>query len=196
MKIGIEINGVLRDIVTKMEQVYQKYLIDEMDENSSFVYEMDLPVTSFDFSKHFKFRNDDEYYSFLYEEFVMQLFGHAPSTENSTFYDYDEIYQKHKENHRFILFSNDIGKAKPATLFFISKFACQCDKIVFVTKFNEHEFLDEVDMIVTTSPILLSENYNKIMVKYEMPYNKDIDTELTISNFKELDIILENILEK
>ena len=180
----------------KMEQVYQKYLIDEMDENSSFVYEMDLPVTSFDFSKHFKFRNDDEYYSFLYEEFVMQLFGHAPSTENSTFYDYDEIYQKHKENHRFILFSNDIGKAKPATLFFISKFACQCDKIVFVTKFNEHEFLDEVDMIVTTSPILLSENYNKIMVKYEMPYNKDIDTELTISNFKELDIILENILEK
>jgi len=196
MKIGIEINGVLRDIVTKMEQVYQKYLIDEMDEDSTFVYEMDLPVTSFDFSKHFKFRNDDEYYSFLYEEFVMQLFGHAPSTENSTFYDYDEIYQKHKENHRFILFSNDIGKAKPATLFFISKFACQCDKIVFVTKFNEHEFLDEVDMIVTTSPILLSENYNKIMVKYEMPYNKDIDTELTISNFKELDIILENILEK
>ena len=196
MKIGIEINGVLREIVTKMEQVYQKYLIDEMDEDSTFVYEMDLPVTSFDFSKHFKFRNDDEYYSFLYEEFVMQLFGHAPSTENSTFYDYDEIYQKHKENHRFILFSNDIGKAKPATLFFISKFACQCDKIVFVTKFNEHEFLDEVDMIVTTSPILLSENYNKIMVKYEMPYNKDIDTELTISNFKELDIILENILEK
>ena len=65
-----------------------------------------------------------------------------------------------------------------------------------MTKFNEHEFLDEVDMIVTTSPILLSENYNKIMVKYEMPYNKDIDTELTISNFKELDIILENILEK
>jgi hypothetical protein len=193
MRIGIEINGVLRDIATKMEQVYQKYLIDEMDEYSDFIYEIDSPITSFDFGKHFKFKDEEEYYSFLYEEFVMQLFGHAPSTENSTFYDYDEIYQKHKENHRFILFSNDIGKAKPATLFFISKFACQCDKIVFVTKFNEHEFLDEVDVIVTTSPTLLSDNYDKIMVKYEMLYNKDINTELTISNLKELDIILENI---
>jgi hypothetical protein len=193
MKIGIEINGVLRDIVTKMEQVYQKYLIDEMDENSDFVYEMDLPVTSFEFGKHFKFKDDDEFYSFLYEEFVMQLFGHAPSTENSTFYDYDEIYQKHKENHRFILFSDDIGKAKPATLFFISKFACQCDKIVFISKFNEADFKDEVDVIVTTNPNVLSSKIDKILVKYEMPYNKDIDSELTISNFKELDIILENL---
>ena len=193
MKIGIEINGVLRDIVTKMEHVYQKYLIDEMDENSDFVYEMDLPVTSFEFGKHFKFKDDDEFYSFLYEEFVMQLFGHAPSTENSTFYDYDEIYQKHKENHRFILFSDDIGKAKPATLFFISKFACQCDKIVFISKFNEADFKDEVDVIVTTNPNVLSSKIDKILVKYEMPYNKDIDSELTISNFKELDIILENL---
>ena len=33
------------------------------------------------------------------------------------------------------------------------------------------------------------------MVKYEMGYNKDVDTKLTISNFKELDIILEKIKE-
>jgi hypothetical protein len=195
MRIGIEINGVLRDIVTKMEQVYQKYLIDEMEEKPEFVYEMDLPVTSFEFGKHFKFKDDDEFYSFLYEEFVMQLFGHAPSTENSTFYDYDEIYQKYKQEHRFILFSDDIGKAKPATLFFISKFACQCDKIIFINKFNENEFLSDVDMIVTTNPTLLSSDTGKIMVKYEMPYNKDVETELTISNFKELDIILENQLQ-
>ena len=113
----------------------------------------------------------------------------------STFYDYDEIYQKYKEHHRFILFSDDIGKAKPATLFFISKFACQCDKIVFLSKFNENEFWDEVDVVVTTNPNLLSNSNGKTMIKYEMPYNKDIDVELTISNFKELDIILENITE-
>jgi predicted Zn-dependent protease with MMP-like domain len=195
MRIGIEINGVLRDIVAKMEQVYQKYLIDEMDENSDFVYEMDLPVTSFEFGKHFKFKDDDEFYSFLYEEFVMQLFGHAPSTESSTFYDYDELYQKYKQEHRFILFSDDIGKAKPATLFFMSKFACQCDKIIFINKFNENEFLSDVDMIVTTNPNLLSSDTGKIMVKYEMTYNKDVETELTISNFKELGIILENQLQ-
>jgi hypothetical protein len=178
-----------------MEHVYQKYLIDEMEENPEFVYEMDLPVTSFEFGNHFKFKDDDEFYHFLYEEFVMQLFGHAPSTENSTFWDYDEMYQKYKTKHRFVLFSDDIGKAKPATLFFISKFACQCDKIVFINKFNENEFWDEVDMIVTTNPVLLGNGNGKIMVKYEMPFNKDIDTELTISNLKELDIILEKFTE-
>ena len=193
MNIAIEINGVLRDVVAKVEQVYQKYLIDEMEEEPEFVYEMNLPVTSFEFGNHFKFKDDDEFYSFLYEEFVMQIFGHAPSTEMSTFYDYDEIYQKYKEKHRFILFSDDIGKAKPATLFFISKFACQCDKVLFINKFNENDVWDEMDIIVTTNPNLLQNNHGKIMVKYEMGYNKDIDTELTISNFKELDIILEKI---
>jgi hypothetical protein len=105
------------------------------------------------------------------------------------------MYQKYKTKHRFVLFSDDIGKAKPATLFFISKFACQCDKIVFINKFNENEFWDEVDMIVTTNPVLLGNGNGKIMVKYEMPFNKDIDTELTISNLKELDIILEKFTE-
>jgi len=195
MNIAIEINGVLRDVVAKIGQVYQKYLIDEMGEEPEFVYEMNLPVTSFEFGNHFNFKDDEEFYSFLYEEFVMQIFGHAPSTEMSTFYDYDEIYQKYKEKHRFILFSDDIGKAKPATLFFISKFACQCDKIIFINKFNENEVWSEMDVIVTTNPNLLQNNHGKTMIKYDMVYNKDIDTEFTISNFKELDIILEKITE-
>jgi hypothetical protein len=50
-------------------------------------------------------------------------------------------------------------------------------------------------MIVTTNPNLLSSDTGKIMVKYEMTYNKDVETELTISNFKELGIILENQLQ-
>jgi hypothetical protein len=50
-------------------------------------------------------------------------------------------------------------------------------------------------MIVTTNPVLLGNGNGKIMVKYEMPFNKDIDTELTISNLKELDIILEKFTE-
>ena len=80
-------------------------------------------------------------------------------------------------------------------LFFISKFACQCDRIVYINKFNENEFWDDVDLVVTANPNLLLNSNGKTVVKYEMPYNKDIETQLTISNFKELDIILENILK-
>lgn len=52
-----------------------------------------------------------------------------------------------------------------------------------------------MDVIVTTNPNLLQNNHGKTMIKYDMVYNKDIDTEFTISNFKELDIILEKITE-
>ena len=61
--------------------------------------------------------------------------------------------------------------------------------------FNENEFWDDVDLVVTANPNLLLNSNGKTVVKYEMPYNKDIETQLTISNFKELDIILENILK-
>ena len=71
MRIGIEINGVLRDTIGKLEQVYQKYFIDPLegfDEVPDFDYEMNLPVTSLNLREHFKFKDDEEFFSFLYEE--------------------------------------------------------------------------------------------------------------------------------
>ena len=124
MKLAIDINGVLRDTHLKFQQVYEKYLIDEMDEESEFEYNMTLPITSLNLMEHFKFKDEDEFLSFMYEEFVMQIFGHAPSVEISTFYDLDELYQKYKEQISFVLISDEISKSKPATLFFLSKFAC------------------------------------------------------------------------
>jgi len=43
MRIGIEINGVLRDTLGKIEQTYQKFLIDKTDgieDDESFEYKM------------------------------------------------------------------------------------------------------------------------------------------------------------
>ena len=49
MRIGIEINGVLRNTLGKIEQTYQKFLIDKTDgiENEeSFEYKMTYPINS------------------------------------------------------------------------------------------------------------------------------------------------------
>lgn len=49
MRIGIEINGVLRNTIDKIEKTYQKFLIDNTDgieDENTFKYEMNLPVTS------------------------------------------------------------------------------------------------------------------------------------------------------
>ncbi len=61
MRIGIEINGVLRNTVDKFEKTYQKFMIDKtdgMEEEGSFEYKITLPITSLDLKSHFTFQND------------------------------------------------------------------------------------------------------------------------------------------
>ena len=198
MRIGIEINGVLRNTIGKIEQTYQKYLIDKTDgiENEeSFEYGMILPVDSLVMKNHFKFQNDEELFSFLYEEFPMEIFGHAQSSEYSTFNDLNELYLKLRDNHDLIIVSDEIGKSKPASLFFISKFGCQLEKIKFYSNYTINSMWDEIDLLLTANPALLLEHpSDKILIKYETDYNKNINTSHTIKSLKELEDKLKKII--
>ena len=158
MRIGIEINGVLRNTLGKIEQTYQKFLIDKTDgieTENEFVYEMSLPVDSLDLKSHFKFQNDEEMFSFLYEEFPMEIFGHSQSTEYSTFNDLNEVYVDLRDNHDLIIVSDEIGKSKPASLFFLSKFGCQLEKVKFYSNFTINSMWDEIDLLLTSNPALI-----------------------------------------
>ena len=198
MRIGIEINGVLRNTIGKIEQTYQKYLIDKTDgiENEeSFEYGIILPVDSLVMKNHFKFQNDEELFSFLYEEFPMEIFGHSQSSEYSTFNDLNETYINLRDNHDLIIVSDEIGKSKPASLFFISKFGCQLEKIKFYSNYTINSMWNEIDLLLTANPALLLEHpSDKILIKYETDYNKNINTSHTIKSLKELEDKLKKII--
>jgi len=198
MRIGIEINGVLRNTIGKIEQTYQKYLIDKTDgiENEeSFEYGIMLPVDSLVMKDHFKFQNDEELFSFLYEEFPMEIFGHSQSSEYSTFNDLNETYINLRDNHDLIIVSDEIGKSKPASLFFISKFGCQLEKIKFYSNYTINSMWDEIDLLLTANPALLLEHpSDKILIKYETDYNKKIKTSHNIKSLKELEDKLKEII--
>ena len=95
----------------------------------------------------------------------MQIFGHSPSTEMSTFHVLNETYNKYNDKVDFLLISKQIGKTKPATLFFISKFGCEIDKVVFYNKLNKDKIWDEFDVLITANPELLEEHENKTTIK-------------------------------
>ena len=87
LRVGIDVNGVLRDTITKIEQTYQKFMIDKtegIEDEDDFEYKITQPINTSDLKNHFSFRNDEELFSFLYEEFPMEIFGHAPSREYSS----------------------------------------------------------------------------------------------------------------
>jgi hypothetical protein len=140
MRIAIDVNGVLRDTIGKFTQLYQKHMIDdhqdeftnetytlnpsgdtELDVITPFKYEILSEVTSLNLRDHFTFQSDEELYDFIYNEFPMQIFGHAGSTEISSMNDLNDFYLNFRDDHDVLIVSDEIGKSKPATLFFLSK---------------------------------------------------------------------------
>lgn len=198
MRIGIEINGVLRNTVDKFEKTYQKFMIDKtdgMEEEESFEYKITLPITSLDLKSHFTFQNDDEYFSFLYEEFPMEIFGHAQSSEYTTFNDLNELYVQLRDNHDILIVSDEIGKSKPASLFFLSKFGCLIEKIKFYSNQTINSMWDEIDVLLTSNPdLILNHPDNKYIIKYNTEYNKEIKCDDEISSIKELSNKLNQII--
>jgi len=198
MRIGIEVNGVLRNTIDKITQTYQKFLIDKTDgieEDGDFKYEMTLPIESLNLSDHLKFQNEEELYTFLYEEFPMEIFGHAQSTEYNTFNDLNELYLKLREDHELIIISDEIGKSKPATLFFLSKFGCQFEKVKFYSNYTINSMWNEIDVLLTSNPaLLLDYPSDKIVIKYNTVYNKHSESSISINSIKELEENLNKII--
>ena len=196
LRVGIDINGVLRDTISKIEQVYQKFMIDKTDgieDEDDFEYKIIKPFDTTELQNHFTFKNEEQLFSFLYEEFPMEIFGHSPSTEYSTFNDLNNAYLNTREELDLLLVSDEISKSKPATLFFLSKFGSLIEKVKFYSHVTLDSMWEEVDVLVTSNPQhLLNHPTNKSVIKYETPYNQHIDVDYTIKSIKELENKIKN----
>ena len=219
-KIGIEINGVLRDTISKFTELYEKHLVDshfnestdktyeiefsgdtdeviELNENvevNNFEYKVLSPVTSLDLGSHFSFPSKDDLYSFMYEEYTMELFGHAPSTEMLSFNLLNDIYYNLRDTYDLMIVSDEIGRSKPSSLFFLSKFGCLVEKVFFYSEITKNYMLDEVDILLTANPdLLLNKPDNKIIIKFITDYNKNIKSEYEISSLSDLELTIKKI---
>ena len=219
-KIGIEINGVLRDTISKFTELYEKHLVDshfnestdktyeiefsgdtdeviEFNENievNNFEYKVLSPVTSLDLGSHFSFPSKDDLYSFMYEEYTMELFGHAPSTEMLSFNLLNDIYYNLRDTYDLMIVSDEIGRSKPSSLFFLSKFGCLVEKVFFYSEITKNYMLDEVDILLTANPdLLLNKPDNKIIIKFITDYNKNIKSEYEISSLSDLELTIKKI---
>jgi hypothetical protein len=197
MKIAVEINGVLRDTLKKIQQEYEKWYINNpfYEGEDDFKYEVLSDLNSLDIANHLKFKNDDELYDFLYKEHTMEIFGHAGSVEPSGLLDFNEFYLDMRDEHDILIVSDEIGKSKPASLFFISKFGCLVETVKFYSESTINSLWESVDILLTANPnLLLNHPKNKIVIKFNTSYNEDIETEHNISSLKELKTKIQEIL--
>jgi hypothetical protein len=199
MKIGVELNGVLRDTLKKIQQEYEKWYLNnpflEENEEDVFKYEVLSELTTLDILNHLKFRSEDELYDFLYKEHTMEIFGHAGSVEPSGLIELNEFYLDIRDEHDVLIVSDEIGRSKPASLFFISKFGCLVETIKFYSESTINSLWDSVDILLTANPkLLLNIPKNKIVIKYNTIYNKDVESEFNISSLKELKTKIQEII--
>jgi len=198
MRIAVELNGVLRDTLKKIQQEYEKWYLDnpfKEDEEKS-EYEVLSDLTTLDISNHLKFKDKNELYDFLYKEHTMEIFGHSSSVETSGMMDFNEFYLDMRDNHDVLIVSDEIGKSKPASLFFISKFGCLVEAVKFYSESTINSLWNSVDILLTANPnLLLNHPENVKVIKFNTTYNTEIKTEHSISSIKELKTKIEEIYD-
>jgi hypothetical protein len=198
MRIGVELNGVLRDTLKKIQQEYEKWYIENPFNNSEedFEYQIISDIDTLEIGNHLKFKDEDELYNFLYKEHTMEIFGHAGSVEISSMMDFNEFYLDIRDKHDILIVSDEMGKSKPASLFFISKFGCLVETVKFYSESTINSLWDSVDILLTANPKLLLEHpENKKVIKFNTNYNSEINIEHSISSIKELKSKIEEIYD-
>lgn len=181
MIIGISLDDVLRDFLGKFKSVYKKEFEKEPIE----------PINTLDLLTHFPFDSEGELYTFLYEDFSLELFGHANEKYKNAVIDLNSLYVQHKDNHEFIIISKEVGNSIPATLFFLSKTSCKLRNYRFVS--NNDYVWDYCDIMISANPnILIDKPETKISIKVKTDYNVDIKSDYEVEKLK--DILENNIL--
>ena len=116
----------------------------------------------------------------------MEIFGHAGSTETFTFNDFNNIYLELRNENDIVIISDEIGKSKPATLFFLSKFGCLTEEVKFYSNSTINSMWDRIDILLTANPdLLLNYPKDKRVIKFNTKYNEHIEFEESIDSLKD-----------
>jgi len=178
MVISISVNEVIRAILEKFEFVYEKY----------YDLKVKSPVVTPNLMSYVHFDSDDELLDFLYSEASMEIFGHSKETSNNVVSHLVELYKSMPSDYKLRIVSDDLGKAKPATLWFLAKYGCSMDELIFYTTETIENIWDTTDIFITSDvDVISSKPENKKLVVVSKEYNSNMASDLKINSIKEIE---------
>ena len=188
MIVGITIDGVVRDFITKFESVYDKYYpVEEGDETEEQEEIKERVIDTLNLLEHFHFKDgEEELNKLLYVDASLEIFGHAGEVKLNSVEHLNQLHNIIEDmGHTPVVISKELNNSKPATLFFLSKLSAKVNNIVFVRDYDKK--WDHVDVLITANPTTLNSKPNdKISIKVINHYNKNCDSDYTIVDIKEL----------
>ncbi len=219
MKIGISIDGVLRDLLGKIEETHTKYFPPEEGEDGIEVLDYDLEKwltfpeekvkqNEIEFNVDFveevvKEKEDIKLETkrtkvtieeFLYERCTVEVFGYAEESTSSAMESLNRLIIDNPQ-HEFIIISREGGMAMPSTHFFLAKTKSSCPNIKFVTEYTR--VWGYVDVMITDHPKIIDTKPNgKVSIIIDKDYNKDSNqNKMRFKTIKEIDSSILNDVE-
>jgi len=204
-KLGITINGVLRDLEYQFDTVYRKAFIrndslvgigenfEAVEEETDWEREdrlakefITLPVDTTDLMNHYKFDSKSKFENFINEDYNFQILGAATAYPKS--FDYLlRIQSVGEANNLFetTIISKESGKSITSTLNFLGKSMCRTKNINFLNDYKN--IWDSYDVIITDLPeILDSKPEGKISIKINKLYNQWSASDYTHDNLAQI----------
>jgi hypothetical protein len=177
MEIYISIDGVIRNTIQKFDYHYnESYLADDVifeEDAVPFEYGVTEPIQNDNLLDSYKFQSKEEFENFLFIEYPIEIFGHAGLSYSTTFTDLHKLIYDNPQHNFTLIGLDELGKAKPATLFFLSKNGFLGNNIKFSRTSNLDELWNTCDLWITDNKNILDVTpNNKIGVKFQTTYNQ------------------------
>ncbi len=188
MEIFISIDGVLRNTIQKLDYHYTDAYIDsDIDGEEKFEYGITEPIENDNILNSYKFQSQEEYEYFRYLEYPIEIYGHAGLSYSTTFTDLHKMLYDNQEHNFTLIGLDELGKAKPATLFFLSKNGYLGNNIKFGKSDNIQELWSKCDVWITDSKIVLDNcPEDKTAIKFNTKYNGHFTYKKEISKLTEI----------
>lgn len=190
MEIFVSIDGVLRNTIQKFDYHYKDYYLNTEPENEeSFDYGIEgTPISIENLLNTYRFQSVDEFNKFLYFDFPIEIYGHAGLSYNQAATEFNSLVFENPKIKFTLVGLSEKGKAKPATLFFLSKNGIICDNIVFSTPEKIKDLWKKCDLWITDDIHVVSQcPRHKKVVKFNTFYNNHFTNKQQINKLSEID---------
>jgi hypothetical protein len=196
MEIYVSIDGVIRNIIQKFDYHYNDCYLNSEIEDNTFEYSITEPIENNNLLNSYKFQSKEEFEYFLYIEYPIEIFGHAGLSYSTTFTDLNNMIYNNQEHNFTLIGLDELGKSKPATLFFLSKNGFLGNNIKFSTTDNIENLWEKCDMWITDNKAVLDKcPENKTAYKFNTTYNQHFTNKLEINKLTEITELWSKSLE-
>lgn len=188
MEILISIDGVLRNTIQKLEYHYNEaFLAADVELESDFEYNISYPIQNDNLFNHFKFNSPEEFENFLFIEYPIEIFGHAGLSYSTTFTELHRLMYENQDNTYTLVGLDELGKAKPGTLFFLSKNGYLGNNIKFIRNSDINDMWSKYDAWITDNKQVIDAcPDDKVAIKFNTTYNEYFTYKTEISKLSEI----------